>query len=132
MSEHPTTLERREFLRRLAALGMMVGAGRWLVLPEELWAMAPEAKPQPRVARTQGTKWDQITGEAIQKLGGIKKFVNHGETVVVKPNIGFDRTPELGANAHPLVVRQVVELCLEAGAKQVKVFDRPATEQRLS
>ncbi len=132
MEEHPIDLERREFLKRLAALGVAVGAGRWLVLPEELWAMAPEAKAQPRVARVQGLKWDQITGEALQKLGGMKKFVNPGETVVVKPNMGFDRTPELGANAHPLVVRQVVELCLEAGAKQVKVFDYPVVEPRIS
>ena len=68
--------------------------------------------------------------DAIQALGGMKKFVNPGEVVVVKPNMAWDRTPELAANAHPLVVRQVVELCLETGAKQVKVLDNTCDDAR--
>ena len=49
---------------------------------------------------------------------------------MVKPNIAWDRTPELGANSHPAVVRQVVELCLEAGAKKVRVIERPSLSTR--
>ena len=123
-------MDRREFLQRAAALGLLAGAGRWLVMPEELWAMAPPDKPQPLIAKAEGHKWDRITGEAIQKLGGMKKFVNPGETVVVKPNMAWARAPEMAANAHPDVVRQVVELCLEAGAKQVKVLDHTCHDAR--
>ncbi len=123
-------MDRREFLKKVAALGLAAGAGRWLVMPEELWAMAPMDKPQPVIAKVQGENWARITGEAIEKLGGMKKFVNPGETVVVKPNMAWDRTPEMGANAHPAVVRQVVELCLEAGAKQVKVLDHTCHDAR--
>jgi len=123
-------MDRREFLKRAAALGVVAGAGRWLVMPEELWAMAPKEKPQPLIAKVEGTKWDQITGEAIEKLGGMKKFVNAGETVVVKPNMAWDRAPEMAANANPEVVRQVVELCLQAGAKQVKVLDHTCHDAR--
>jgi uncharacterized protein (DUF362 family) len=115
---------RREFLRRIAALGLMAGAGPLLVLPRELWAMAPMAAAPPLVAKAQGADWSHLAGDAVQKLGGMKKFINPGETVVVKPNMSWDRIPELGANTHPAVVRQVVELCLEAGAKKVKVMDR--------
>ncbi len=50
--------------------------------------------------------------------------------MVVKPNIGWDRTPEQGANTHPEVVREVVALCLEAGAAKVKVFDRTCNDPR--
>lgn len=123
-------MDRREFLKKAAMLGLAAGAGKWLVMPEELWAMAPMDKPQPVIAKVQGENWARITGEAIQKLGGMKKFVNPGETVVVKPNMAWDRTPELAANAHPAVVRQVVELCLEAGAKQVKVLDHTCHDAR--
>jgi uncharacterized protein (DUF362 family) len=123
-------MDRREFLQRAAALGLLAGAGRWLVMPRELWAMAPPDRPQPLIAKTEGTKWDRITGEAIQKLGGMKKFVNSGETVVVKPNMAWARAPEMAANAHPDVVRQVVELCLDAGAKQVKVLDHTCHDAR--
>jgi uncharacterized protein (DUF362 family) len=115
--------ERREFLKRLAALGLLAGAGPFWALPRELWAMAPAEPAQPVVARAEGARWSQLAGEALQKLGGMKKFVSPGEVVVVKPNMSWDRTPEMGANSHPAVVRQVVELCLECGAKRVKVMD---------
>jgi len=113
----------------MAALGLVSGAGR-LVLPEEVWAMAPQETPQPIVAKAQGTNYAQLVGDTIQALGGMKKFVNAGEVVVVKPNMAWDRTPEMAANANPLVVRQVVELCLEAGAKKVKVLDNTCHDAR--
>jgi uncharacterized protein (DUF362 family) len=122
-------MHRRDFLKYMMALGLMTGAGH-LVLPEEVWAMAPLATPQPVVAKTEGANYVQITGDAIQALGGMKKFVNPGEVVVVKPNMAWDRTPEMAANANPAVVRQVVELCLEAGAKKVKVLDNTCHDAR--
>jgi uncharacterized protein (DUF362 family) len=123
-------MQRREFLKQLAALGAVAGTGGLTVMPRELWAMAPKDKPQSLLAKVQGTNYPQITGEAIQALGGMKKFVNSGEVVVVKPNMAWDRAPELAANAHPLVVRQVVELCLDAGAKKVKVLDHTCHDAR--
>ncbi|MDD5640664.1 MAG: DUF362 domain-containing protein [Syntrophales bacterium] len=123
-------MDRREFLKQLAAFSAVAGAGRWMVMPQELWAMSPQEKPQAVLAKAQGTNYAQITGEAIQALGGMKKFVNPGEVVVVKPNMAWDRAPELAANAHPDVVRQVVELCLQAGAKKVKVLDHTCHDAR--
>ena len=122
-------MERREFLKQLATLGAVAGAGG-IIMPRELWAMAPKEKPQAVLAKVQGTNYAQITGEAIQALGGMKKFVKTGEVVVVKPNMAWDRPPELAANANPEVVRQVVELCLDAGAKKVKVLDRTCHDAR--
>jgi uncharacterized protein (DUF362 family) len=122
-------MHRRDFVRYMAALGLVSGAGR-LVLPEEVWAMAPRETPQPLVAKAQGTNYAQMVGDTIQALGGMKRFVNPGEVVVVKPNMAWDRPPEMAANANPVVVRQVVELCLEAGAKQVKVLDYTCDDAR--
>jgi uncharacterized protein (DUF362 family) len=113
----------------MAALGLVAGAGRYLVIPQEVWAMAKGA-PEPVVAKASGTNYAHLVGDSIQALGGMKKFVNPGEVVVVKPNMAWDRTPELAANAHPVVVRKVVELCLEAGAKQVKVLDHTCHDAR--
>ena len=123
-------MHRRDFLRYMAALGLVAGVRRRLVLPEEVWAMAPPQTPEPLLAKSQGSNYAHLVGDAIQALGGMKKFVNPGEVVVVKPNMAWDRTPELAANAHPLVVRQVVELCLETGAKQVKVLDNTCDDAR--
>jgi len=57
-------------------------------------------------------------------------FVSRGDVVVVKPNIGWDRTPEQAANTHPDVVIAVAEMCLAAGAKSVRIFDRTCNEPR--
>jgi len=123
-------MHRRDFLRYMAALGLVAGVGRRLVLPEEVWAMAPPQTPEALLVKAQGSNYAHLVGDAIQALGGMKKFVNPGEVVVVKPNMAWDRTPELAANTNPLVVRQVVELCLEAGAKQVKVLDNSCDDAR--
>jgi uncharacterized protein (DUF362 family) len=123
-------MDRREFLKQVAALGLMAGASRFLTMPSDLWAMAPQEKPAPILARAKGTNYAHLVGDTIQALGGMKKFVQPGETVVVKPNIAFDRPPEMAATTNPVVVRKVVELCLEAGAKQVKVLDRTCHDAR--
>jgi len=65
----------------------------------------------------------RLTEEAIEGLGGMKRFVSKGDVVWVKPNIGWDRKPEYAANTNPDVVATLVRLCLEAGAKTVKVGD---------
>jgi len=63
-------------------------------------------------------------------MGGMGRFINRGDVVVVKPNIGWDRTPEYAATTNPEVVATLVRLCLEAEAKTVKVFDYPVADPR--
>jgi len=69
---------------------------------------------------------------AINALGGMGRFVKAGNVVAVKPNMGWDRRPEQAATTHPAVVRAIVEECLKAGAKRVKVFDNPCNDMRRS
>lgn len=70
------------------------------------------------------------TVSAIEGLGGISNFVNRGDEVLLKPNIGWDRRVEQGANTHPEVVRAVGEMCLEAGAKKITILDRSCNDAR--
>lgn len=60
---------------------------------------------------------------AINAMGGMGKFVKKNQTVVVKPNIGWDRTPDRAANTNPELVKKIIEHCIAAGAKNVYVFD---------
>ncbi len=60
---------------------------------------------------------------ALDAVGGIKRFILPGEKVTIKPNIGWDRTPEQGANTDPVLVSEMVRLCLAAGAAEVIVTD---------
>ena len=60
---------------------------------------------------------------AMKELGGMNKFISKGDVVVVKPNIGWAKTPEFAATTNPDLVAEIVKQCKEAGAKEVKVFD---------
>lgn len=62
---------------------------------------------------------------ALGPMGGIERFVKRGETVLVKPNVAFDRGPRMGATTNPDVLAEVVRLCYGAGAKKVLVADNP-------
>jgi uncharacterized protein (DUF362 family) len=67
---------------------------------------------------------------AVDRMGGMGRFVGQDDIVVVKPNIGFDRTPDQAANTHPEVVAEVARLCLEAKPRRVMVCDCPVAHPR--
>ncbi len=67
---------------------------------------------------------------ALNAFGGIKAFVQPNQTVVIKPNIGWDAGPERAANTNPAVVKRLAEHCLQAGAKWVRVFDHTCDNWR--
>ena len=64
-----------------------------------------------------------LTRKAIAALGGMQRFVSKGNSVWVKPNIGWDRSPEMAATTNPDVVAALVEMCFQAGAGKVIVSD---------
>ncbi len=71
---------------------------------------------------------EKLTKKAIEALGGMERFVNKGDVVWIKPNIAWDRTPEQAANTNPDVIRTLIELCFNAGAKRVKVGDNTVND----
>lgn len=123
---------RRRFLRQLAAFS----AGAMVIPTFDLTAHAAE-KTGPAeaghasvVAVARGKDYAQLVQKVIADLGGIGKFVSKGDKVVVKPNIGWDRNVDQAANTHPIVVVTLVKLALDAGAKQVRVFDRSCNDPK--
>jgi uncharacterized protein (DUF362 family) len=119
-------MDRREFLK-LAAL---TGAGLTMPAGLDLFARAAEAAAGPDLVVVHGASPGKIVEAAINAMGGMSKFISRGDIVVIKPNIGWDRTPEQAGNTNPEVVAAVVRLCFEAGAKKVRVFDRPVNDPR--
>ncbi len=117
-------MDRREFLR-LAGIAAGIAA-----LPASVSRLGAAADPQVPVAMARGGSHGGNAEKAVAALGGMKAFVSRGDVVVVKPNIGWDRTPEQAANTHPDVVVAVASMCLAAGAKSVRVFDRTCNEAR--
>jgi uncharacterized protein (DUF362 family) len=92
-------------------------------------AIAADAA-HPLLSVAHGPSPAAITRAAIDALGGITAFVTRGDRVVVKPNIGWDRTPEQAATTNPEVVGTIVRMCVDAGAKSVLVLDNPCNDPR--
>lgn len=78
----------------------------------------------PDMVAVMGGEPAAMLDKALEELGGIGKFIKKGQKVVIKPNIGWDRKPELAANTNPDLVKALVKKCLEAGAEKVTVFDQ--------
>lgn len=119
-------MDRREFLKisAMTGLGLSLSRGTDILIGEA------EAQNPADLVVAQGPSPSAIVRAAIDGLGGIKRFISRGDIVVVKPNMAWDRLPEQAANTNPEVVAAVVRLCFEAGAKKVKVFDRPVNDPR--
>lgn len=62
---------------------------------------------------------------ALDEMGGVDRFIAKGDVVVIKPNVAFDKNPDLAATTQPDTVAAVVRLCLGAGARKVIVADNP-------
>jgi Uncharacterized conserved protein len=123
-------MDRRQFIRD----ALLWSAGATLAVPRFTFSAETPAKtttPSPLLSVAKGDDYAALVTRVLQPLGGMGKFVRPGDRVVVKPNIGWDRTPEQGANTNPIVVQTVVKQALAAGAKKVLIFDHTCNEPRL-
>ena len=83
----------------------------------------PVAAGTPRAVVARGKDPVANVRAALDKLGGIRAFIQRGDRVLLKPNAAFDRTPELAANTSPEVVAEVIRQCRDAGAKEIVITD---------
>ena len=121
-------IDRREFIKSLlvtsgAALSVIVNPFKGLPL-------LGAKEDIPDLVMVKGGTPKALVQKALASMGGMDRFVSRGDVVVVKPNIAWDRLPEQGANTNPEVVGTVVRMCIDAGVKKVKVFDRPCDDPR--
>jgi uncharacterized protein (DUF362 family) len=115
-------MRRREFFKSSVGAGIAAGAALSLGGYEKLWASVSGSAKYDMVA-VMGGNPDAMFDLGIQELGGMGAFIQKGQKVLIKPNIGWDVIPELGANTNPLLVKRIIEHCFKAGAKEVYVFD---------
>lgn len=110
-------MERRDFLKATLTAGVIAGTG----IPA-IGAALEKAKKGEIIAVRNGGPVEMYR-KGIAALGGMDAFVRKGQTVVVKPNIGWDKPPEIAANTNPELIKAIVEDCLKSGAAKVYVFD---------
>jgi uncharacterized protein (DUF362 family) len=141
-AEPDSGISRREFILRAGAAGALLagsavgGHAIWqrnhfvpgfepekgLQLPD--YSIKP-SKTLPSLAIAHGTDYDKTIRAVVGALGGMGRFIQKGDVVVLKPNVAFDRPPALAATTHPETLRTVAKLVLEAGAAKVFVADNP-------
>ena len=119
-------MKRRELLRRLGLGVAAVGLGQ-----VALGQKAGGQQQQPVVV-AEKDKPAELVRKAIKALGGMGRFVKKGNRVLIKPNIAFARPPEGAANTNPEVVAELIQLCFEAGAKEVIVLDYTLDPARIT
>jgi uncharacterized protein (DUF362 family) len=141
---HNMDISRRDFIKKALMLGSgAVAAGALGSLAacdnQEEATLSPingqpSTKPTPLpsppdkayLAVGHGQNIDLMVQRTIEALGGMKRFVQAGNDVLIKPNICVAyHTYEYAATTNPEVVAALVRLCLTAGASRVRVMDQP-------
>ncbi|MFQ5431698.1 MAG: DUF362 domain-containing protein [Nitrospinota bacterium] len=131
--------DRRDFLKKAAGATTAAAAfGVWGYLyhdpdnpvrkkTEKIYAIndffIEKSNVLPEVVVVHGSDPAKNVRAAVERLGGISRFIRPGERVTVKPNAGWDRMPEQAANTNPLVIEEIARLCREAKAVSVVVTD---------
>jgi uncharacterized protein (DUF362 family) len=142
-------MPRRTFFRRAALAAGLGGGVAYLAGAPEHWPLSMKdatglrsaRKPKPfllpdyRVEKASGAadlgiarqgSADEKLRRALDALGGISRFIQPGDIVLVKPNVAFDRAPNLGATSNPELLEALIRLLLIDGrAQEVRVADNP-------
>ncbi len=122
-------MDRRSFLKQVTlwSAGLLTVPPLFDITGNRAGAQLPDVSD---IFVAKGKDIQAMVRHLVDALGGMHQFVSTGDTVVIKPNIGWDRSVAQGANTHPDVVTSLAAMALEAGAGKIQVFDRPCNEKR--
>lgn len=124
-------MDRRNFLKAIALAGAAITvkqSGAITLMSQKFNAPAPGKEVD--LVAVMGGEPVAMFRKGITEIGGMGKFVKKGQKVVIKPNIGWDKVPELAGNTNPELIGEIVRQCIKAGAKEVVVFDHTCDDWR--
>ncbi|MCI1648572.1 MAG: DUF362 domain-containing protein [Bacteroides sp.] len=116
-------MDRRDFLKTLAITGAAMAVQHSEAMDFLSQSVTGMNGEKIDLVAVMGSEPELMFRRAIEELGGMKRFVKPGQKVVIKPNIGWDKVPELAGNTNPKLVTEIIRQCFKAGAKEVTVFD---------
>jgi len=151
--QHPeyekSPMSRRVFIRRIATAGGLGGAATYVATAPEGWPLSmkdrtglrsvPHETPlrlrdyrveKPSLAADVGLGRQGNTAEKLRRaldgVGGLTHYVKPDDIVLVKPNVAFDRSPNLGATSNPELLEVLIRMLLvDCRAQEVRVADNP-------
>lgn len=132
--------DRREFLKRIFKVGSfsIFSSGLFFYFHnkekrEEKALNFPDFRKGLKLKKSmvivKGKDPQKMVDVGFKAMGGIENFFKKGETILLKPNMAWDRTPEQGANTNPYLVSEVAKQFLKNGAKKVIIADVPCNEK---
>jgi len=148
LAEHKQA-ERRRFLKQAGGFAGLTLASGWAALAPGHWpgslrdADGERGKPQHKTIRlpeggysvpatsaatigiARGMDIPAMMRASVDAIGGITRFINKDDVVVIKPNVAFERVAALGATTNPEVLSALIELVRSAGAREIRVVDNP-------
>ena len=123
-------MTRKDFLKAVAIAGMTTtfsSAAPFSVLAQQ---GKNAAGADVDLVALMGGEPGPMFEKGIEVLGGMKRFVDRGAKVVIKPNIGWDKKPELAANTNPELIVAMINAAKDCGAKEIVVFDNTCDNWR--
>jgi len=108
-------MKRRNFLKAGAVLGAAS------VVSNSLLSSVAAGAETLDMAVVQGADYFQNSLKAVEALGGMGRFLQHGGVVGILPNASF-RNP--GTYTSPDVVLAVITMCYAAGVKEIRYLGR--------
>lgn len=128
-------MERRQFLKAAAITGLAATfscseGGSLSSMDMMAQKGVNAAGDEYDLVAVMGAEPDEMFRKAIAEAGGMRRFVKPDQRVVIKPNIGWDKSPEHAANTNPILVREIADQCFKAGAKEVIIFDHTCDDWR--
>lgn len=117
-------INRRSFLKKVSLFGAgtLLGRGLW----GRFIGATPRAvlaeMPTPELVSVKGKDYFANTAQAIEQLGGIETFVKRGDRVGLLVNSAFKN---FGASVNPDITLAVIQLCNNAGAKEIRYLKDP-------
>ena len=110
-------MDRRDFFKTVAITGAAMTIQRSEAMEILTQTINKANGDKPDLVAVMGGEPEAMFRRAISELGGMKQFIKPGQKVVVKPNIGWDKVPELAGNTNPKLITEIIKQCFAAGAK---------------
>lgn len=153
--QHPeyekAPMDRRQFFRRVTTASGIAGATGYLALAPEDWPLSlrdntglrsvpyetpfqltdfrvpkPTGAADLGIGRGEDKPAAELLDKALDAVGGLTHYVKPGDIVLVKPNVAFDRSPNLGATSNPELLNILIKkLLVDCRAQEVRVADNP-------
>lgn len=117
-------LTRKEFLKKCLSVTIIATVPSFL-RDKDLFAQYTYGK---YLTAVKNGSPSALFKKGMSNFPPIERLSIKNKKILIKPNIGWDKSPESGANTHPDIVKEAVLFFIEKGASKVYVMDHTCNQ----